>query len=167
MSVVVDVQGGVGQESGHDPGVGQRDDRVVGAGQDQGRLPQERECGQAGPAGAGEQLQQVPGQFGFGSQPAAVQLGGDRGGVVGVAVAAGGDHLAEHPGVGGDHQGSGGGADQDQSAAAAGMLEGDLLREPAAPGDAEDVELVVSQLVEQPDQEAGEQREVVGQAGCG
>ena len=112
-------------------------------------------------------MQQGPGQVGFGSQPAAVQLGGDRAGVVGVAVAAGGDHLAEHPGVGRDHQGSGGGADQDQSAAASGMLERDLLREPAAPGDAEDVELVVSELVEQPDQEAGEHREVVGQAGCG
>jgi len=47
------------------------------------------------------------------------------------------------------------------------MLERNLLREPAAPGDAEDVESVVSELVEQPDEKAGKQREVVGQAGCG
>jgi len=59
MPVVVDVQGGVWQESGHDPGVGQGDDRVVGSGQDQGRLPQERQRGEAGPADAGEKLEQV------------------------------------------------------------------------------------------------------------
>ena len=144
-------------------------------------LPDERQRGQARPAGAGEQLEQVsasrsdagvlvqqgPGQVGLGAEAAAVQLGGDRRGVVGVAVPAWGDHLGQDQRVGRDHQGSGGGADQHQSAAAPAMLERDLLREPAAPGDAEDVELVVSELVEQPDQEPGEQREVVGQPGCG
>ena len=59
MAAVVNVQPRVPDEPAHQPGVGQRDDRVVVPGQDQRRLPQSRQQRQAGPARRGGELVQV------------------------------------------------------------------------------------------------------------
>ena len=180
VAVVVDVQPRVWQQPGHDPRVRERDDRVIAAGEGSGSAAV-RMAVRAGwstrrrrAAGAGNHIAircasaraavSWPGRVPCGAA-GPVQLGGDRGGVVGVAVPAGGDHLGQDPRVRGDHQRAGGGADQDQLAAAPAMLEGRLLRETTAPGDAEDVELVVAEPVEQRDEEPREHREVVREPG--
>ena len=54
----------------------------------------------------------------------------------------------------GDHQRAGPGRDQHQAAHPVRAAQRELLRQPAAPGDAQDVGLLVAELVEQP----GEQR---------
>ena len=58
VAAVVDVQPvACGHQPRDHPGVDQRDDRVVVAGQHQHGLPEERQPRQARPAGAGEQLE--------------------------------------------------------------------------------------------------------------
>ena len=104
----------------------------------EGRLADERQGREARPADTGEELeevadtgseafllvQHVPHLVGSLTHPAAVQLGGDRPGVVGVAVPARGDHLGQHQWVGRDHQGSGGRAHEHQPPAPTWVLEG-------------------------------------------
>jgi hypothetical protein len=60
VTAVVDVQPRFRDEPVQQPGVDQRDDRIVVAGQDQCRLAQPRQERQAAPAHAGEELVQVP-----------------------------------------------------------------------------------------------------------
>ena len=80
-------------------------------------------------------------------------------GVRRVAVAPRGEHLAEHAEAGRHHQHAGPGADQHQSSAATRVLEGQLLGQAAAPGDAEGVEPVVAEPVEQrPDEPCQQSR---------
>jgi hypothetical protein len=160
---VEDVQLRFGDEQFHQPGVGQRDDRVVVAGQDERPLPQQRQERQAGPAGAREELVQVPAGR---ADPVAVvhrrrdQLGVlprrtpvDRAGhplqVAAVQVAPGRDHAREHPWPGRHHERPGRGGDQHQPAAAGALERGEVLRDAPAPGDAEHVHLVVTKLGQQ------------------
>ena len=69
--------------------------------------------------------------------------------------------------MGRHHQHAGPGADQHQPPAATRVLERQLLGQAAAPGDAEGVELVVAEPVEELPDEACQQREVVGHLGRG
>ena len=181
VAVVVDVKGRVGEQRAHDPRVHQGDDRVVVPGEDQGRLPDERQHGEARPADPGEELKEVadtgpepllfvqdaPRLVRPPSHLAAVQQRGDGPGVRRVAVAPRSEHLAEHAEAARHHQHARPGGDQHQSPAATWVLEGQLLGQTAAPGDAEDVEPVVAELVEEPPEEARQQCEVVGHLGCG
>src|ERR1700722_19143834 len=102
VAAAVDVQVAARNQAVHNPGVGDRDDRVVVTGQDQGGRPQLGQEGQAGPARGGQQLVVVPpggAEAGGGVQQvtghdrvfpgaAAVELAGDAGRVVGVPVPA-------------------------------------------------------------------------------
>ena len=67
VAVVEDVERGVGQQRAHDPGVDQRDQRVVVPGEDQGGLPDERQGREARPADAGEELEEVAGRWARGA----------------------------------------------------------------------------------------------------
>src|SRR6266540_1052736 len=106
----------------------------------------------------------IKGSAGRLPQPTAVQVCGYGPGVLRVAVAPGRDHLGEHLWTRRDHDRAGGGAHQHHATTTPGMLEGDLLREPTAPRDAEDVEPVVAEPLDEPDQEVGQHREVVRQS---
>ena len=152
---MVDVQLGVGQQTPHDPGVDQRHDGVVVAGQQQGRLADPGQQRQAGPAGPGDQLVEVaapgadpgvavqerPRSGGVGPDGPAVEVGGDPLGEVRVQVAAGGGHPRQHPRAAGHHQRAGAGGGQDQPPAAVALGQGELLGQAAAPGDPEQVHL--------------------------
>ena len=74
-----DVQRRARDQPVHDPGISQRDDRVVVAGHDQRRLREQRQERQAGPARAGRELVEVAAR---GADPVVrVHGGGDAGGI--------------------------------------------------------------------------------------
>jgi len=98
-----------------------------------------------------------------GAHAAAVELSGDAAGVGGVAVASWGEHAGQYVGAGGHHEGTGGGGGEHEASAMAGLGEGELLRESAAPGVAEDVNAVVAQRAQECGDEGGEPGVVVGQ----
>ena len=105
----IDVQLAARYQPVHDPRVGQRDDRVVVAGQDQGRRPQPRQPGQACPSGRRDQLvevaagraqpgrrvQQVTCDRRVCARAAPVQMAGDARRVRGIAVAARREHVQQ------------------------------------------------------------------------
>ena len=158
------VQLRLGQEPAHDPPVHGRDDRVVVAGQDQRRLPDQLREGQAGPAGDRQLLVEVSapvaaarvGQQGDGARVrphrAAVDPGSHRAGVLGVLEPPPRQHLADEGRAARDHH-AGGGADEDEPPAPASLLEGELLGERTTPRHAEHVGLRMAQLVEDPGDE--------------
>ena len=114
VPAVVDVQPGRRDQPGLHPRVDDRDDRVVVAAHHQRRLP-DQAAGTAGcssrssrRAGSSSRASARPGwracsrcgaALGVGAHAAAVDLGGDAGGVLRVAVASRGRHLREHPRV--------------------------------------------------------------------
>ena len=67
--------------------------------------------------------------------------------------------VANSQGAPGTDNTPGAGADQHQPAAPAGVLDRELLRQRAAPGEAEHVDPVVTQLVEHPRKHPGQLRE--------
>jgi hypothetical protein len=157
---VEDVQPRIRDEQFHQLGVGQRDERVVVAGQDERALAEQRQERHAGPARARGELVQVPARR---SDPVAVvhrrrdPLGVvprrtpvDRAGhplhVVAVQVATWRHHVREHRRPGRHHQRAGRGGDQHQPAAARPLEHGEVLRDGSAPGDAEHVDLSVAEL---------------------
>ena len=175
VAAVIDVQLAARYQPVHDPGVDQRDDGVVVAGQDQGGLGQPRQPRQAGPADAGGELvvvasgragacrgvQQDAGQRRVVAHAAAVKLPGDAGRVCGVVVAPRGEHAQQDAGMSGDHQRAGAGGHQYQAAHPVRAAQGELLREPAAPGDAQHVGLLIAELVEQPAEQWRQRGQVV------
>ena len=175
MPAVVGVQPGVRDERGQDAPVDVRDDRIVVTGQDQGRLAQQRQQRQRRPACPGGQLVQVaagwadPGPpvqhaghlVGVFPRGAAVQLAGDLPGVPRVHIPPGSGQRGQHPRAARHHQHPGTGGDQDDPAAAARLGQRELLGQRAAPGDAEDVGPLVTELVEQPGQQVGQRAEPV------
>jgi hypothetical protein len=160
---VVDVQLRPGDEPVHQPGVDQRDERVVVAGHDQRRLPQQRQERQAGPARARGELVQVP--AGWPDPVAVIHRPGRPGGigagrpavdaarhplqVPAVQVTPGRHHVHEHRGPGRHHHRPGRGGHQHQPAAPVPLERGEVLRDRAAPGDAQHVDLAVAELGEQ------------------
>jgi hypothetical protein len=147
-------------EQFHQPGVGQRDDRVVVTGQDERPLAEQRQERHAGPARARGELVQVPARR---ADPVAVVHRGrdplgvlprrtavDRAGhplhVVAVQVAPRRDHARQHRRPGRHHQRAGRGGDQYQPPAPGALERGEVLRDRPAPGDAEHVDLVVAEL---------------------
>jgi hypothetical protein len=173
VAAVVDVQPAAPDQPVHDPGVDDRDDRVVISGHDQGGRPQLRQKRQAGPAEGGDQLvvvapgrtqpgggvQQVTGHDRVFPRGTAVQLAGNAGRVSGVPVPPRREHAHQDPRIPGDHDRARRGRHQHQAAHPVRPAQRELLREPAAPGDAEDVGLLIVELVEQ----AGQQRRQHGQ----
>jgi hypothetical protein len=176
VAAVVDVQLGVGQQPPHDVGVDQRDDGVVVAGQQQGGLADPGQQRQAGPAGAGGQLvqiaaprahagaavQQGSGPAGVDPDGPAVEVGGDPLGIARVQIPAGGRHPGQDLRPAGHHQHASAGGDQDQPPAAGALREGELLGQPAAPGDAQQVHGRIAELVEEAGEQAGQARQPVG-----
>jgi hypothetical protein len=164
---VVDVQLRPGDEPVHQPGVGQRDDRVVVAGHDERARAQPRQERHAGPARRGGELVQVaarePGPvvvvhgrrdlFRVDSRQPAVDVAGDPPQVLAIQVAPRRHHVPEHLGPGRDHHQPGGGRHQHQAAAPGALERGEVLGDPATPGDSEHVDLVVSDF----GQHAGDQ----------
>ena len=160
----VDVQPGTRDERGEQVPVDRGDDRVVVAGEDQGRLPQQRQEADAGPAGGGQQLEGVaaagtgPGCGCAGGERACPGRGGrcrrrcrrrDAAQEVGVGVAARGGHAREDAGRAGTMSVP---VPVATSTSLRHRLAGgprELLRQPAAPGDAQDVDAVVAENVEQ------------------
>ena len=173
---MVDVQLAARYQPVHDPRVDQRDDRVVVTGQDQGGRPQPGQPRQAGPAEAGEQLvevtpgraqagggvQQVPGQGRVFPRAAPVQLAGDAGRVSRVPVASRREHAQQDARMPGDHQRAWPGRHQHQAAHPVRAAQRELLRQPASPGDAQDVGLLVAELVEQAGQQRRQRGQVIG-----
>jgi hypothetical protein len=158
------VQLGVWDQPGQDASVDDRDDRVVVAGENERRLPDQAEKREAGPAGAGGQLVQVAADRSRADLVledredvtrvlpgcAAVQETGDAGGVPGVTEAARREHAQQRGRLSGDHQDSGAGADQDQPAHPAPVLDRELLSERSTPRQSEYVDLVVPELGQHP-----------------
>ena len=154
----------------------QRDDGIVVTGQDQGGRPQPRQPREAGPAEAREQLvivapgppracrdvQQVTGQGRVLPRAAPVQLTGDARRVSRVQVATRRDHAQQDPRIPRDHERARPGRHQHQAAHPVGPAQRELLREPAAPGDAQDIGLPVAELVEQASQPRRRGAKVVG-----
>ncbi len=158
---MIDVQPRVRDEQLHQPAVGQRDDRVVVAGQDEGRLadrPQERH---AGPARRGGELVQVaaghPGPvlvmmhrgrdlLGVDPRHPAVQGTGHLLQVAAIQVTPRRQQVHEHRRPGRQHHGAGGRRHQHQPAAPGGLETREVLGDAPAPGDAEHVDLLVAQL---------------------
>ncbi len=134
MIAVVDVQLRIRDEQLHQPGVGQRDVRVVIPGHDERRLAQPRQERHAGPARAGGELVPV----------AAVQVSLRR------------HHPREHGRPGRHHQAAGGRRHQDEPAAPVRLEAGEVLRDGAAPGDSEHVHAVVAELGQHPRDELAE-----------
>ena len=175
MAAVVDVQPTARYQPVHDAPVDHRDDRVVVTGQDQGWRPQLRQPRQAGPAEAGEQLievtpgraqagggvQQVPGQGRVFARAAPVQLAGDAGRVSRVPVAPRREHAQQDPRTPGDHQRARPGRHQHQAAHPVRAAQRELLRQSATPGDAQDVGLLIAELVEQADQQRRQRGQVI------
>lgn len=94
-------------------------------------------------AGARHELaiEQLPHDAWVVTRAAAIDAGGDPGSVFVIQESAWGQHLQQGPRIAGNHEDSGTGGHQDHGAAAAWMLEGELLGQRAAPGEAEDVHL--------------------------
>jgi len=173
------VQAGPRDQRVHQPGVGQRDQRVVVAGKDQRGLPDQRQERQAGPARAGGELVQVTERradaalavherahpLGIIARRPAVEDRRDRTQVAPVQVAAWGHHVPQHTRPGRHHQRSGRRADEHQPPAAVAAEGGEVLGDPAAPGDAEHVGLVVAQRCQQARHQPAHAGEAVRQRG--
>jgi len=170
---VVDVQPRFRDQQVHQPGIRQRDDRVVVAGHDEHRLAQQRQERHAGPARARGELVQVPARR---ADPVAVvhrrrYLPGIRSGrtpvdvarhplqVSAVQVTPRRHHVREHSRPGRHHQRPGRGRHQHKPAAARPLERGEVLRDRAAPGDAEHVDPAVAEL----GQHARDQRAQTGE----
>jgi hypothetical protein len=94
-----------------------------------------------------------------------VEVGGDPLGVAGVQVAAGGGHACQHPWAGRHHQcaGAGAGGGQDQPPAAVALRQGELLGQATTPGDPQQVDALVAELVEEPGDQPGQPGQPVGE----
>jgi hypothetical protein len=171
---VVDVQPRVRYERVHQPCVGQRDDRVVVARDDQRRLAEQRQERQAGPARSRGELVQVPPRrpdpvpvvhrhrdpSRVGPRRPPVQVARDLLQVAAVKVTPRRHQLREHRGLGRHHEGAGSRGDEHQAAAPRTLERGEVLGHAAAPGDAEHVDLVVAEFGQQP----GDQHAQPGEA---
>ena len=169
MPAAVDVRARVRDAPLHDLRVDRRDDRVVVAGDDQRGLPDQPQHRQRAPAEPGQQLvvvaavravpgagaQHLGGALRVGAHGAAVELGGDPGGVAGVPVPARGEHPGQHLRPARHHDQPGAGADQHQPPALLGLGHRELLGEAAAPGEAQHVDPLVAQLPHQAGRPAG------------
>ena len=132
---------------------------------------------QARPAGDREQLVEVAARghrarvraqrrgrpLGVGAHRAAVELARDPPRVGRIAVAARGEHVAEHAGPGGHHHRAGAGGREHQPPALARLGHRELLRQPPAPGEPQHVDPVVAEAAHQRSDERGEHRVVVRQ----
>jgi hypothetical protein len=157
---VVDVQPRFRNEQVHQPGIGQRDDRVVVAGHDEHRLAQQRQERHAGPARARDELVKVahrrPDPVAvvhrrrdpprIGPRRATVDAACHSLQVPAVQVPPRRHHVRKHRRAGGHHHRTGRGRHQHKPAAAHPLERGEVLRDPAAPGDAEHVDLAVAQF---------------------
>jgi hypothetical protein len=173
---VVDVQSRFRDEQVHQPGVGQRDDRVVVSGQDEHRLAQSRQQRQAAPARAGEELIQVPGrrpdpvtvvhrgrdQPGIIARRTPVDVPGHPLQVATVQVPPRRHHVHEHRRLAGDRRHAGRGGDEHQPPAAGALGRGELLRDAAAPGDAKHIDLAVAELGQHARDQPTQPSEAVG-----
>ena len=173
---MIHVEPAVRDQPVHDPRVDQRDDRVVVPGQDQRGRSQPAQPRQAGPADAGQQLvvvapgrggarrgvQQLAGQGRGLPQAAPVQLAGDADRVFRVPVAPWREHAQQHLRVPGYHERARPGGHQHQAVHPVRAAQRELLREPAAPGDAQDVGPRDAEPVEQPGQQRRQGGQVVG-----
>ncbi|MCY1421496.1 hypothetical protein D9M71_371540 [compost metagenome] len=178
MAVVDHVQLGVGNAPGQQAHVDQRDDRVVVAGQHQGRLADLVQPVEAGPAEAGEQLPVVAelaagahlagegqGQLRVAAEAAAVDVRGDARAVGRLDVAPRAGHAHEHLRLARQHHRAGGSGGEDQLLAALRIVVGELLGQRAAPGHADGGDLAVVQVVEHARHQLGQAGEAVGRAG--
>ncbi len=170
-----DVQLRMRDQPVHQAGVDQRDDRVVVARHDECRLAQQRQERHARPAGPGGELVEVatrrpdPGMrvHRGGDQPrigpggSAVQAGCGALQVAGVQVAPRRDHLHQHGRPGRHHERAGSGADQHQPPAPRPLEGREMLCDPAAPGDAEHVDRVISERGQHPGDQLAQPREAV------
>lgn len=87
---------------------------------------------------------------------ATVQVAGDGSRIAGVGEPPRSQHLREHTRVARNHQGPGPGGDEDDAPAAPRVLEGELLGQRSAPGQAEDVDDIDPDLGEEAAQAARE-----------
>ena len=165
-----DAQLGVGEAARHQPGVGHRDERVVVAGQDQGAVGDLAEPAQAGPAGQGQELTEIPPHAGRpcragrdvvvegdGTAPrlTAEQDRGDRPVVRGRVEAERGSHEAEGEEIPRHSTPAAAGGGQDEGVDVLRMAVGHRLGHASAEGHAEDVDPGVAQGVDDRDGQSG------------
>ena len=157
---MVDVQPRVSDEPVHQPGIGERDDRVVVSGQDERRLAQPRQERQAGPGRRGSELVHVAARRadpvtavhrrhdlrGIDSRQSAVEVAGDPLQVAGVQVTARCHQVPEDRRPGRHHRRARRGGDEHQPTAPGPLKRGEVLGDAAAPGDAEHVDAIVAEL---------------------
>ncbi len=147
----------------HHPRVDGRDDRIVVPRQYQGGLTYQRQQREAGPAEDGQRLvaiasgpyelcrgaQQLTGERRVVAHAAAVELTSDAGRTSMVAIAPRPQHAEQSAWVAGHHQAAWRASHQHESAYPCWAQDGEMLRQGASPGDAQDIGLLVAELVEQ------------------
>jgi len=157
---VVDVQPRAPDEPVHQPGIDQRDDRVVVSGQDERRLAQPRQERQAGPARRGGELVHVAARRadpvtvvhrrhdlrGIDSRQPAVEVAGDPLQVARVQVTPRCRQVHQDRRPGRHHRRTGRGRHEHEPAAPGPLEGGEVLGDAAAPGDAEHVDAIVAEL---------------------
>ena len=97
------------------------------------------------------------------AQHSAIDVARDSLHVVGIPVASRRRHLEQHSKLAWHHQVAGRGGRQHEPPAARALLKRELLRQRAAPGHAQDVNLLVSQLIQQPGAQPRQRRRTVRQ----
>ena len=163
MAAAVDRQLASRDQPVHHPRVDGRDDRIVVPRQYQGGLTYQRQQREAGPAEDGQRLvaiasgpyelcrgaQQLTGERRVVAHAAAVELTSDAGRTSMVAIAPRPQHAEQSAWVAGHHQAAWRASHQHESAYPCWAQDGEMLRQGASPGDAQDIGLLVAELVEQ------------------
>ena len=102
-------------------------------------------------------------KVGRAAQGASVDVARHAPHIVGILVAPRRRHLEQHSKLAWHHQVAGRGGRQHEPPAARALLKRELLRQRAAPGHAQDVNLLVSQLIQQPGAQPRQRRRTVRQ----
>src|SRR5262245_23025674 len=108
--------------------------------------------------------QMLPRKLGRAPQCAAINVAGDPLHIVRVLVAARGRHFEQHRWPPWHHQVAGGGSSEHETPATLTVLERELLRQCAAPGYAQNVDLRASQLIEELRGQPGDSRWAIRQS---
>jgi len=178
VSSVDDVEPRMGNQARHDPCVDGWNDRVVVASQDQGRLTELMQPGQAGPAHACKQLPVVPetvrcsdqvrirtSEVGPLAEYAAIEGRGYGGQVRWLQVPTRTQQFGEDTGPARNRDCTRRGRHQHQAAAALRVLAGELLSQPSASRDAQDIHFLMPYSVKQLCNQASEASEAQREEG--
>ena len=149
---------------------------IVGAGDDQSGLPDDRQCEHTRPNRPGEQLMhiadararyQLPTEEslddrGVVTRAASVKFRSDTGGIVLVEEPLWSKHFRQHPRLARHHEHTGAGRHQDKASTPARVLHGELLRQRPAPGVTQHIHRTpVTELLQEPAEGRSEVRKAI------